>query len=179
MVDKRKEQYYNVIEKTSVRRKFFRTAQVSAEADSCSAVKGTDIIMKNNSKNRRGFTLLEVIVVLVILAILAVVLIPALTGYIDKANEKSAVAEARSVVMACQTVASEAYAEKVKFGGDDAIAFKNSDYEKEALALAEIDGSGEISSVNFSDKNKVTDLEYKSSSGITIRYTGKAYEVLA
>ena len=33
-------------------------------------------------KNKKGFTLVELIVVLVILAILAALLIPALTGYI-------------------------------------------------------------------------------------------------
>lgn len=36
-------------------------------------------------KNRKGFTLVELIVVLVILAAL---LIPAMTGYIDKANQE-------------------------------------------------------------------------------------------
>ena len=39
-------------------------------------------------KDRKGFTLVELIVVLVILAILAALLIPALTGYIDKANKE-------------------------------------------------------------------------------------------
>ena len=60
-------------------------------------------------KNKKGFTLVELIVVLVILAILAALLVPALTGYIDKAKEKKIVAETRMVVMAVQTVASEAY----------------------------------------------------------------------
>lgn len=60
-------------------------------------------------KNKKGFTLVELIVVLVILAILAALLVPALTGYIDKAKEKKLVAETRMVVMAVQTVASEAY----------------------------------------------------------------------
>ena len=38
-------------------------------------------------KEKKGFTLVELIVVLVILAILAALLIPALTKYIDKAKE--------------------------------------------------------------------------------------------
>ncbi|MEF2887770.1 type II secretion system protein [Gemmiger sp.] len=65
--------------------------------------------MFTNVKKKKGFTLVELIVVLVILAILAALLVPALTGYIDKAKEKKVIAETRMVVMAVQTVASEAY----------------------------------------------------------------------
>lgn len=60
-------------------------------------------------KDKKGFTLVELIVVLVILAILAALLVPALTGYIDKANQEKVIAECRSVVMAAQTTASEYY----------------------------------------------------------------------
>ena len=60
-------------------------------------------------KNKKGFTLVELIVVIVILAILATLLIPALTGYIDKANKEKVIAECRSVAMAAQTTASEYY----------------------------------------------------------------------
>ena len=71
--------------------------------------------LKNNKK--KGFTLVELIVVLVILAILAALLIPALTGYIDKAKNKSIVAETRQAVMAAQTLVDEAYA-KADVGAD-------------------------------------------------------------
>lgn len=60
-------------------------------------------------KSKKGFTLVELIVVLVILAILAALLVPALTGYIDKANKEKVVSETRMVVTAVQTVVSEAY----------------------------------------------------------------------
>ena len=60
-------------------------------------------------KDKKGFTLVELIVVLVILAILAALLIPALTGYIDKANYEKVIASTRQVVMAAQTDTSEAY----------------------------------------------------------------------
>lgn len=62
------------------------------------------------NKKNKGFTLVELIVVLAILAILAAMLVPALTGYIDKANEKKTVATARQYYVAAQTVVSEAYA---------------------------------------------------------------------
>lgn len=54
---------------------------------------------KKNTK--RGFTLVELIVVLVILAILAALLIPALTGYIDKARKSQVVAETRALTTGC------------------------------------------------------------------------------
>jgi prepilin-type N-terminal cleavage/methylation domain-containing protein len=62
-------------------------------------------------RERAGFTLVEVIVVLVILAILAAIAIPALTGYIDKADDRKWIAQARDAAAAARTVIDEAYAE--------------------------------------------------------------------
>lgn len=60
-------------------------------------------------KNKKGFTLVELIVVLVILAILAALLVPALTGYIDKAREQSLISEGAMVLTAAQATVSEGY----------------------------------------------------------------------
>lgn len=62
---------------------------------------------RNNRK--RGFTLVELIVVLVILAVLAALLVPSLTGYIDKAKKKAVITEARDVWTASQAALSECF----------------------------------------------------------------------
>lgn len=79
-------------------------------------------------KDKKGFTLVELIVVLVILAILAALLIPALTGYIDKANKEKVVAETRMVAMAVQTELSEAYGQ-AGAGKDIATGTKADDWK--------------------------------------------------
>jgi len=58
-------------------------------------------------KNRKGFTLVEIIVVLVILAILAAFTIPTMLGFVNDAKGKSYIAEAREVYVAAQSTATE------------------------------------------------------------------------
>ena len=91
-------------------------------------------------KNKKGFTLVELIVVLVILAILAALLVPALTGYIDKANKEKVIATTRMVVMAAQTEASEKYGLKAAGqlnGGNDITVSYNGNG---TTATAAVDG---------------------------------------
>ena len=121
--------------------------------------------LRNNKK--KGFTLVELIVVLVILAILAALLIPALTGYIDKAKEKDVIAETRQTVMAAQTLVDEEYAKKDI--ADNTLTIGPSGIKiKDIAALAEVDASN-IKSGTV-ETGKVTKLVYKKT-GKTCTYT--------
>lgn len=47
--------------------------------------------------NRKGFTLVEIIVVLVILAILAAIAVPSVLGYVNEAKKERYITEARAI----------------------------------------------------------------------------------
>ena len=98
-------------------------------------------------KNKKGFTLVEVIVVLVIIAILAALLIPALTGYIDKANEEAAIAECRSAVMAAQTLLSEKYAASA--AGATIVFAATADANNPTILFSEVTTLAELNEANI------------------------------
>ena len=134
-----------------------------------------ELQQKRRSK-KGGFTLVELIVVLVILAILAALLIPALTGYIDKAKQKQIIAETRQVVMAAQTLVDEAYGTKdvgvaITVGSADSDTVKIADVAK----LAEVKGT--INSVTVGTignvPNKITKVEY-TNNGKKCTFTASA-----
>ena len=127
--------------------------------------------LKNNKK--KGFTLVELIVVLVILAILAALLIPALTGYIDKAKNKSVVAETRQIVMAAQTLIDEQYAKVDTASLNTSVTVDSSNTAKtgvatgavtlaktDIVALSEVTGGTYPTTITIDAKGKITELEY-------------------
>jgi len=61
-----------------------------------------------NLRNRKGFTLIELIVVIVIVGILAAILIPRFSGFTDKAQSTQATVYAKQVATAIDSY----YAEK-------------------------------------------------------------------
>ena len=63
--------------------------------------------MKKILKNKKGFTLMELIIVLVIVAVLAAALIPSFLNFANRARTDSLLAQARIGLVAAQTLLTE------------------------------------------------------------------------
>lgn len=73
--------------------------------------------IKNLRRNKKGFTLVEVIVVLVILAILIAIAVPSVMKYIDDANDAKYLAQGRAAMITTQTELAYDYADDKKLNG--------------------------------------------------------------
>ncbi len=117
--------------------------------------------LKQRLKNRKGFTLIELIVVIAIIAILAAVLIPRFAGFTDRADKSAAQSTARTIATA--------YASLVADGGYTATeieAFNEADAE-----LTDLTGTvpGKITAISVTD-NEI-DFTYTSDKGVAVTYT--------
>ena len=136
--------------------------------------------MALKGQEKKGFTLVEVIVVLVILAILMAIAIPSLTGYIDKANERAILTEASNIQSALQVASTDVYGQT----GTTISGF--GDYQKTGglgvaaswddivndLAKTDLDGS-QLSNVTFSG-SELIGFKFRASGGKTVIYNATA-----
>lgn len=145
--------------------------------------------MREKAKNKKGFTLVELIVVLVILGILIALLVPALTGYIDKANKKKVQTEARMLLMGVQAMAADEYqaindgntGTVVLVGKTDVTNLNGKPLGNDDQTIAEFsEVKGKYSTVKIScdESGAVTALEYVSKDKkYTATYNGSAWTV--
>lgn len=130
-------------------------------------------LFKKMKKNKKGFTLVELIVVLVILAILAAIAVPTFNGYINKAKEKQSAAEARSILLAADTVVAELNETNAATAVNTYIGNNFDPVVNEIMSLADITkgtDKSKITALTADDKGSIATLKYTSSTGLTYEY---------
>lgn len=83
--------------------------------------------LREKSKNKKGFTLVELIVVIVIILVLAAVMVPSVLKYVEKANQANTKAEAATLLVQVQADAADAYLESGKYtpGEINGVSYNN------------------------------------------------------
>ncbi|WP_370783595.1 type II secretion system protein [Faecalibacillus intestinalis] len=124
--------------------------------------------------NKKGFTLVEIIVVLVILAILAAIAVPSVLGYVNEAKEERYIQEAHSIYVVIQTekAKSEALGETTPTYGKGTAAADAKDYTGTGICKKAFDMTKlQVEKIAPTTKNnkQVYKLKWKSDDGKTIK----------
>lgn len=122
--------------------------------------------MKQTIKNKKGFTLVELVVVLVIIGIFAVIAIPSFTAYLRKQKESDAKSECKLIVASSQSAYMELYAKNrlTSVGAD----------KKQILKMAGTGGSFQGSIFFDENEMKIQTLTYKAENGLCVKYNKDA-----
>ncbi len=112
-----------------------------------------EVKKKNLLKNRKGFTLIELIVVIVIIGILAAIVIPRLSGFQSTARYKADIATAKTIATASVTymsandvlIVDETAAAFLQYFNDSAFPIPQGGAG--AFAITE-DGAGGLTSID-------------------------------
>lgn len=126
-------------------------------------------------KEHKGFTFVEMCAVLVVLVILAAIIIPRYMKFIDDAKSETILAEARTVLISAQSAAVRFYANGEELYSELDPMGINPELIDTIMEMSDLETDGEILSLAYSSKNKVTDLTYTNYE-YEAHYNGKKWE---
>ena len=116
--------------------------------------------------NKKGFTIVELVIVIAVIAILAAVLIPTFSGIVTKAQESAALQEARNAY-------TELFADDIADGAVDGKI----DGAAAATSFAEgTYGKGTVTTYSYSG-GEVTSFAYTASNGKNVTFDGTDWTV--
>lgn len=133
--------------------------------------------------NKKGFTLVEIIVVLVILAILAAIAVPSVLGYVNETKEERYIQEAHSIYVVIQTeeAKSEALGETTPTYGEGTAADDAKDYtgtgickkafdmtKLQVTSISEPDTNGKYTVTWISDDKKIITADLTKNKDVKI-----------
>lgn len=112
----------------------------------------------NKKMNKKGFTIVELVIVIAVIAILAAVLIPTFSGVIEKANQSAAMQYAASL-----------YKEALALDLADGVA----DGNEGSSAITSVEGN----TVAYSNDGSGTISFEMTKDGYKVTYDGSAWKV--
>ena len=147
-------------------------------------------LLQNLKKDKKGFTLVEMIVVIVIIGILLAILVTGMFKYIDKAKDKQILVNARTAQLNLETAVRELYgknqvsigdiktviiAEDYVYDGTNAkITITKGDKNVEVTILP-IPTEGTLKAISMEDDGKITGFKYYES-GKMVEYNEFGWE---
>ena len=139
-------------------------------------------------KNRKGFTIVELVIVIAVIAILAAVLIPTFSGVVNKANESSRTQEmtnALKVVLAGNAETGALAANTVFVTKDGYYAVYNGNKLGSILPISVTSGNqlavtvseGTTKTASMTAENGDADMETTPIKSVILPYNGTAFDI--
>lgn len=128
-------------------------------------------LLQNLKKDKKGFTLIEMIVVIVIIGILLAILVPGMFKYIDQAKDKQVEVDARAAYMSIETAVGTVYKSReasvtaIQTKLDGLVSSDGGLKSKETLIIGDGD-SAVKAEISIPDKGVVTAVTLDENGGI-------------
>jgi prepilin-type N-terminal cleavage/methylation domain-containing protein len=146
------------------------------------SAKRTRARVREASRGRHGFSMVELCTVIVIIAIMAAILLPIALHYVDDAKKNAEIAETRTITLALQATLDLSYVDRDTYeyiNRTDIYDVRLSKAGTEAVEEMIGTSIGTVTHLAFDTSNELLSYIYISLTGATIQYERGEYTVLS